>query len=78
MKEPRSAAQEAQAQELAAAIRAAADEEVRAIARLLSAADPASLLGQTEFKVRDLAHRIAAKAYQQRLAQKKSATTPPA
>jgi hypothetical protein len=78
MKEARSADQEAQAQELAAAICAAAEEEVLAIARLLLDADPAALFGQTEFKVRDLAHRIAAKAYEQRLAQKKSATTPPA
>src|SRR5262249_24543272 len=78
MKEARSADQEAQAQELAAAIRAAAEEEVLEIARLLSDADPASLFGQTEFKVRALARRIAAQAHEQRLARKKSATTPPA
>lgn len=41
-------------------------------------AEPAGLFGATEFKIRALAHRIAAKAYEQRLAQKKSATTPPA
>lgn len=78
MKESRSADQEAQAQELAVAIAEASEEELLEIARTLVDADPASLFGQTEFKVRELAHRIAAKAYERRLAQKKSATSPPA
>jgi hypothetical protein len=78
MKEARSAEQEAQAQELAAAIAAASEEELLEIARTLAAADPASLFGQTEFRVRELALRIAAKAYERHLAQKKSATRPPA
>lgn len=78
MPEPRSAEQEAQARELAQAIAAVSEEELLAIARTLVEADPASLFGATEFKVRDLALRIAAKAYERRLAQKKSATTPPA
>jgi hypothetical protein len=78
MKESRSADQEAQARELAAAITEASEEELLEIARTLVDADPASLFGQTEFKVRELAHRIAAKAYERRLAQKKSATSPPA
>ena len=54
------------------------EEELLEIARTLVAAEPADLFGQTEFKVRELAHKIAAKAYERRLAQKKSATTPPA
>ena len=78
MQESRSADQEAQAQELAAAITEAAEAELLEIARTLADAEPASLFGQTEFKIRELAHRIAAKAYEQRLAQKKSATSPPA
>jgi hypothetical protein len=78
MKESRSADQEAQARELAAAITEASEEELLEIARTLVDADPASLFGQTEFKARELAHRIAAKAYERRLAQKKSATSPPA
>jgi hypothetical protein len=78
MKETRTADQEAHARQLAAAITEAAEEELLEIARTLAAADPASLFGATEFKVRELAHRIAAKAYEQRLAQKKSATSPPA
>lgn len=78
MKESRSADQEAQARELAAAVAEASEEELLEIARTLIDADPASLFGATEFKIRELAHRIAAKAYERRLAQKKSATTPPA
>jgi hypothetical protein len=78
MKESRSADQEAQAKELAVAIAAVSEEELLEIARTLVAAEPADLFGATEFKIRALAHRIAAKAYEQRLAQKKSATTPPA
>jgi hypothetical protein len=78
MNGPRSAEQEAQARELAQAIAAATQDELLEIARTLVEAAPASLFGATEFRVRDLAHRIAARAYEQHLAQKKSATTPPA
>ena len=38
---------------------------------------PDTLFGATEFRVRDLILGVAAKAYQQHLAQKKTATTPP-
>jgi hypothetical protein len=76
MKESRGADQEAQAQELAAAIALVTQEELLQIARTLVAAEPADLFGPTEFKVRQLAHPIAAKAYQRRRAQKKSATSP--
>jgi hypothetical protein len=76
MQEARSAEQQAEVRELAAAIAEASEEELLEIARTLAEADPADLFGATEFKVRALAHRIAAKAYEQKLAQKKSATTP--
>ena len=78
MKEVRTADQDVRAKELAAAIAEVTEEELLEMARTLLDADPASLFGQTEFKIRDLAHRIAAKAYEQRLAQKKSATKAPA
>jgi hypothetical protein len=78
MKEPLPPAQEAQAQELAAAIAQAAQEDLLAIARDLVACDDASLFGDTEFRVRDAILRVAAKALQQRLAQKKTATRAPA
>lgn len=77
MQEARTADREAQARELAAAITEVTEEEMLEIARTLVDAEPASLFGATEFKIRDLAHKIAAKAYERRLAQKKSATTPP-
>jgi hypothetical protein len=76
MKDPLTADQEVQAKELAATIAEVSEEELLEIARTLLAAGPASLFGATEFKIRELAHRIAAKAYELRLAQKKSATSP--
>jgi len=78
MKEPLPADQEAQARALAAAFTELVEEELLQIARALVAARPADLFGDTEFKIRDVAHRIAAKAYEHALAQKKSATSPPA
>ena len=70
--------QDVAAEQLAEELGVAIEGELREMVQLLQAADPASLFGPTEFKIRDLALRIAAKAYQQRLAQKKTATTPPA
>jgi hypothetical protein len=64
MQEPRSVEQEAQAHELAQAIAAATEAELLEMARLLVASEPAALFGSTEFQIRDLALRIAAKAYQ--------------
>lgn len=78
MKESLPPAQEAQAQELAAAIAEAARDDLLQIARDLIAADDASLFGETEFRVRGAILRVAAKAYEQRLAQKKTATRGPA
>jgi hypothetical protein len=69
---------EAQVRGLAAAIAESSEEELLEIARTLLDSDPAALFGATEFKIRDLALKIAAKAYQQRLDQKKTATKPPA
>jgi hypothetical protein len=78
MKESLPPAQEAQAQELAAAIAEAARDDLLQIARDLIASDDASLFGETEFRVRDAVLRVAAKAYEERLAQKKTATRGPA
>lgn len=52
--------------------------EVREMVRTLQDTEPATLFGPTEFTIRDLALRIAAKAYQQRLGQKKTVTKAPA
>ena len=71
---PLPAEKAAEAQALAQAIRQAIDAEVEEFARTLVRTDDQHLFGQNEFKLRDLAHRIAAKALEQHLAQKKTAT----
>jgi hypothetical protein len=75
---PLSAEQLAAAQALAQAIRKATDAEIEEMARTLVTSDDQHLFGANEFKLRDLAHKIAAKAYEQHLAQKKTATRGPA
>ncbi len=74
---PRSAEQEAKAREFASELAQIAEEEFLEIAHTLLDAEPATLFGATEFKLRDLGHKVVAKAYERRLAQKNSATTPP-
>jgi hypothetical protein len=66
-----------QVRELAAAIAEASERELLEIADALLDGEPESLFGDTEFKIRDLALKIAAKAYEHALAQKKTATNPP-
>ena len=68
----------AEVQALAQAIRAATDADIEALARNLLTTDDQHLFGQNEFTLRALAHRIAAKALEQHLAQKKTATRAPA
>jgi hypothetical protein len=74
---PLSPNQLAEAQALAQAIRQATEAEIDELARTLVATDDTHPFGQTEFTVRDLAHRIAAKALTQHLARKKTATPGP-
>jgi len=69
-----SAEQEAEAQALAQRIRELADEEVVQIARLLVSKPDRHLFGDTEFQVRDILLRAGAKAFQEHLRQKKTAT----
>ena len=78
MQDVLSPAQEVEAQQLAEAISQAAQDELLQVARLLVGSSDATLFGATEFKVRDLILRVAAKAYQEHLAQKKTATKGPA
>jgi hypothetical protein len=66
-----------QAQALAKAIREATAAELEELARVLVATDDSHPFGDTEFKIRDIAHKIAAKAIEQQLAQKKTATKAP-
>lgn len=63
---------------LTQAIREAVDEEIGELAANLASTDDAHLFGANEFKLRTLAHRIAAKAVEQHLAGKKTATKVPA
>lgn len=63
--------------ECATTIRLAIDKEVAALASLLAGRSDKDLFGQTEFEVRDLVLRIGAKAYEERLREKKTATKVP-
>jgi hypothetical protein len=68
----------ADAKALAQAIREATEAEIDELARTLVATDDSHPFGTTEFKLRDLAHQIAAKALEKHLARKKTATSGPA
>ena len=54
--------QEAEAQRIEEQLTVALREDVRLMVRLLASKDNRHLLGETEFEVRDLTHRIGAKA----------------
>jgi hypothetical protein len=68
---------QAEIDDLERAIREAVDAEIGALAANLATTDDAHLFGANEFKIRALAHRIAAKALEQHLARKKTATKAP-
>jgi hypothetical protein len=69
---------QAEIEDLAQAIREAVDAEISELAANLATTDDAHLFGDNEFQVRALAHKIAAKAFEQHLARKKTATKGPA
>lgn len=71
--EPLDAEREAQAQELAARIRARADSDILALARLLVSKSDAEVFGDTEFEARNIVHHLGAAALEERL-KKNSAT----
>jgi hypothetical protein len=75
---PRSPEKQAEVDDLARAIQQAVDAEINELAAQLADADDAHLFGDAEFQIRALAHRIAAKAIEQRLAQKKTDMRGPA
>jgi hypothetical protein len=75
---PRSPEKQAELNDLARSIQQAVDTEINELAAQLADADDAHIFGDTEFKIRALAHRIAAKAVEQRLAKKKTDTRGPA
>src|SRR5438132_10773174 len=71
--EPLTAELEAKAQELAARIRARADEDILALARLLVSKNDTEVFGDTEFEARNIVHHVGAVALEERL--KKSLAT---
>jgi hypothetical protein len=68
---------EAEIKDLAQSIREAIDTEISELATRLASTDDAHLFGQNEFTIRAIAHKIAAKAVEQHLAGKKTATKAP-
>jgi hypothetical protein len=68
----------ADVQALAQAIREATAAEIDELAHNLLTTDDQHLFGANEFTIRALAHKIAAKAIEQHLARKKTATRAPA
>ena len=75
---PLSPEKQAEIEDLTRAIRQAVDVEISELAAHLATTDDAHLFGDNEFKIRALAHKIAAKAIEQHLAQKKTDTKGPA
>lgn len=63
--------QQAEAQRIEDIVMAGARAEVRQIAELLASKDNRHLFGQTEFVVRDAVQRIAARAYDAALSERK-------
>ena len=78
MQEPLPSDQDVATQQLVDELAQLVNDELHELVRTLQEADTPSLFGKTEFQVRAIALRIAAKAYQQRLEQKKTATKAPA
>jgi hypothetical protein len=69
--------EQAEIEDLSQAIHEAIDEEIDELAANLLSRDDAHLFGDNEFKIRAMALKIAAKAYEQHLARKKMATKGP-
>lgn len=59
------------AQELYESLRAASDADLMAIAELLATKPDSQLFGATEFELRDMVHRLGAKALQTAATQRK-------
>ena len=68
----------AEIEDLEQAIREAIDAEIGELAENLATTDDAHLFGENEFQIRALAHKIAVRAIEQHLAQKKTDTRAPA
>ena len=71
LSEPLTPELETEAQRLAELIQKAARDEILAVARLMVSKSDRQLLGATEFEVRDLVHKIGAKAFEAELGERK-------
>jgi hypothetical protein len=70
--------QQAESDRILATLRQAAESDLRELADVLATKDDSNTFGATEFTVRDIAHRIAARALEAALeGRKKGATTAP-
>ena len=67
--------QQADAEHLFALLQQAFLDEARRLARLLASKSDAQVLGQTEFEVRDLVHRLGARALETALNERKKGGT---
>jgi len=74
LEQPLSEEQEGEAELLEAKILLAVDREISDLARLLVSKNENDLFGQSEFQVRDLVLRVGAKAFEEHLRGKKTAT----
>lgn len=71
--------QEAEARRIFEALQRTTDDDLMALARLLASKSDAELFGRTEFEVRDVVHRVGARALEAALqGRKKGATSGPA
>lgn len=67
--------QEGEAQRIARVVLEASKSDVMAMARLLASKPDRQLLGPTEFEIRDLCHKIGAKAIETALLERKKGGT---
>jgi hypothetical protein len=72
-----SSEKQAEIDDLEQAIRQAVEAEIGELAANLADTDDAHLFGDNGFKIRAIAMKIAAKAYEQHLTRKKTDTTAP-
>jgi hypothetical protein len=63
------------AEQLLESLKASTEDDLRAIAELLASKPDHQLFGQTEFQLRDLAHRLGDKALQTAATQRKKGGT---
>ena len=67
--------QASRAEQLYASLKNAADQDLRAIAELLAGKPDNQLFGKTEFELRDMVHRLGAKALETAAEQRKKGGT---